>query len=86
MTLALLKPVADKSYKSMTEIDRSPARLLPTSNNRAATPQLGQLLLEETCLFSYTFFETLIELITKKNTKFILIFRLNFYALTWQKR
>ena len=31
----------------MTEIDRSPARLLPTSNNRAATPQWGKLLLEE---------------------------------------
>ena len=44
MTLALLQPVADKSYKSMTEIDRS-----PTSNNRAATatPQLNKLLYEE---------------------------------------
>ena len=47
MTLALLQPVADKSYKSMTEIDRSPARLLPTSNNRAATSQWVKLLYEE---------------------------------------
>ena len=46
MTLSLLQPVADKSYKSMTEIDRSPARLLATSNNRAATPQWGELLMK----------------------------------------
>ena len=63
MTLALLQPVADKSYKSMTEIDRSPARLLPTSNNRAATPQWGELLYEEafflsgTCFSCYVFME-----------------------------
>ena len=56
MTLALLKPVADKSYKSMTEIDRSPARLLPTSNNRAATLQWGELL-SGTCFSCYVFME-----------------------------
>ena len=58
MTLALLQPVADKSYKSMTEIDRSPARLLPTSNNRAATPQCGKPLHEEAfmiCFFMLSF-------------------------------
>ena len=51
MTLSLLQPVADKSYKSMTEIDRSPGRLLPTSNNRAATTQWGELLKYEESLF-----------------------------------
>ena len=51
MTLSLLQPVADKSYKSMTEIDRSPGRLLPTSNNRAATPQWGELLMKNHCSF-----------------------------------
>ena len=56
MTLALLQPVADNSYKSMTEIDRNPARLLPTSNNRAATPQWVKLLYEETFLISCTCF------------------------------
>jgi hypothetical protein len=47
----------------MTEIDRSPARLLLTSNNRAATPQWSELLYEEafflpgTCFSFYVFME-----------------------------